>query len=274
MSRWLFTALVMFSLDSYVAAQTPEQEVMTAVQARVDAGRKGDSGAQAKRVSDDYAEVTVNGQLRDKKYAVSLAATPGMEIRDSTVRVFGDVGVVTGIQGEAPNLQGSRFTHVWHKRNSHWVNVFVQNTSIKPTLPPTNPVEASQITPTNWPRGTTQDERDVLKVQRGLNEAFAQKASAAYAQLTADTFVRINTDGNMISRGDFLKIVAGDADLQRVESNNSGFRFRIYGPIAMLSYVDKTLNSPPAGIRMTRVFVKQNGMWKQLVAQSTSVSQP
>ncbi len=77
----------------------------------------------------------------------------------------------------------------------------------------------------------------------------------------------------MISRGDFLKIVAGNPDLQRVESNNSGFRFRVYGSIAIVSYLDKALNGPPVGIRMTRVFVKQNGMWKQLVTQSTPIAQ-
>lgn len=77
----------------------------------------------------------------------------------------------------------------------------------------------------------------------------------------------------MISRGDFLKIVAGDPNLKRVESNNSGFRLRVHGPIAMVSTINKTLNCPPAGIRVTRVFVKQNSMWKQLVTRSTTVVQ-
>ncbi len=280
MSRWIFVALVL-AFSSSVVAQTSEQEVLAAERARVDARRKGDSVAHARFVSDDFAQVSANGQLRDKKYAVSLAATPALEILDSRVQVFGDVAVVTGIQrGTAPNAQDIRFTHVWRKQNGQWVNVFVQNTSIASTPPVNNPVTASQIAPTKWLRGDTQDERDVLRVQRGLNEAFAKQDFAAYSQLTADTFVRINVDGRMISRGDFLKIVAGTPDLervagtadsQRVESNNSGFRFRVYGPIAILSYIDKALNGPPGGIRMTRVFVKQDGKWKGLVTQSSTV---
>ena len=124
--------------------------------------------------------------------------------------------------------------------------------------------------PTKWPEGKTQDERDVLRAQRTLNELYAKKDAAGYAQLTADTFVRL-TNG-IATRAEFLKAVAGTPDVTRVESNNSDFHFQSYGTIAVLAYIDKAFGGPRQGLRMTRTFVKQNGAWKQLVTQFTPIT--
>jgi hypothetical protein len=61
-------------------------------------------------------------------------------------------------------------------------------------------------------------------------------------------------------------------DVKRVESNNSDFHFRSYGPIAALAYIDKAVGGPTQGLRMTRIFVKQNGAWKQPVTQFTPIT--
>jgi hypothetical protein len=277
MSRWLFVALVVFSAGSGVFAQGVEQEIMKAEQARIEARRKADSAAHARFVSDDYVHITTGGQVQDKKYAISLPASPKMDIRDLKTQVFGDVAVVTGIQtGTGASLQDARFTHIWQKQKGAWVNVFVQNTPILTAKPPANPPPAAtgpSPAPTKWPEGKTQEERDVLKTQRALNELYARKDAAAYERLTADTFVRINANGTMPARSDFLKAVTATPDLKRVESNNSDFQFRSYGPVAILTYIDKAMGAPPAGFRMTRVFVKQDGTWKQLVTQFTPVAQ-
>jgi hypothetical protein len=276
MSRWLFAvAVVALSFDSGLVAQTPEQDVLKAEQARVDARRKGDSVAHAKIVSDDFAQVSQDGQLYDKKYAVSLAASPGFDMRDSKAQVFGDVAIVTGIQGGTPpNGQNARFTHVWRKQNGQWINVFVQNTTIPPA-PPANSntpqTPAAKVAPTTWPDVKTQDERDLLAVQRGLNQAFAKKDVASYSKFTADSFVRVDNEGQSIPRAEFLKVVADTSGPPREESNNSDMRIRIYGPISVVTYVDKTAASLPKGTRMTRVFVKENAAWKQLVTQGTTI---
>jgi hypothetical protein len=280
MSRWLFVALVLFSAGPRIFAQAVEQEIAKAEHARVDARRKADSAAHARFVSADYLHVTAGGQLRDRTYAISLPASPKMDVRDLNTQVFGDVAVVTGIQsgtGAGGTVQDARFTHIWQKQKGAWVNVFVQNTPILTAKPPANPAPASTASspaPTKWPEGKTQDEGDVLKTQRSLNELYARKDAAAYERLTANTFVRINANGTMTARGDFLKAVAGTPELKRVESNNSDFQFRSYGPVAMLTYIDKAMGAPAAGFRMTRVFVKQDGAWKQLVTQFTPLAQP
>ncbi len=210
--------------------------------------------------------------MLDRKAAVSLAAAPKMSISGLKTEIFGDVAVVTGIQSAAPTGD-SRFTHIWRKQNGQWLNVFVQNTPVAKSAAASNSDAAStvKIPPTNWPQGKTQDEQDVLKAQQQLNEAFAKKDAAAYAQLTADKFVRVGVDGSTASKAEFLTAVAASPAVQRQVSNNSDIRVRVYGPIAVVSYLDKNIGSP-AGNRMSRVFTKQGGAWKQLLGQSTPIA--
>jgi ketosteroid isomerase-like protein len=270
MPHWLRVALVFVAFGTGVAAQMAEQEVAKAEQARIEGRRKADSAVLARFSSDDILIVGPSGQLIDKKGATALPAVPKINTREVKTQIFGDVAVVTGIQaGVGPNGdQEQRFTRVWRKQNGQWTNAFGQVTLITPTGAPNDPATANkQVQPTKWPEGKTQDERDVLRTQRMLNELYAKKDAAGYAQLTADTFIRI-TNG-AATRTEFLKAVAGTPDLKRVESNNSDFHFRSYGPIAVLAYIDKAVGAPPQGFRMTRIYVKQNGARKQLVTQYT-----
>ena len=41
-----------------------------------------------------------------------------------------------------------------------------------------------------------------------------------------------------------------------------------------MTIVDKTGANASPGTRMTRIFVKQGGTWKQLVTQLTAIQQP
>jgi hypothetical protein len=272
MSRWLLTALVVVSFAAVVVAQTPEQEVLKAEQVRVDARHKADAAAHAKIVSDDFLQVSSDGRVLDKKSAVSLAAAPKMSISGVKTEISGDVAVVTGMQSAAP-AGDSRFTHIWHKQNGQWMNVFVQNTPITKPATASNAAAAStaKIPPTNWPQGKTQDEQALLKAQQQLNEAFARQDAGAYAQLTADNFVRIGADGSATPRAEFLKAISASPDVQRQVSNNSDIRIRVYGPIAVVSYLDKNIASA-SGSRMSRVYTKQGGAWKQLVGQTTPIA--
>jgi ketosteroid isomerase-like protein len=257
-----------------------DQEVMKAEQAKLDARRKGDSDAHGRVISDDFGQISTTGAVQDKKYATTRPAAAKLDARDHKVQVFGDVAIVTGTQsGLGATAQDSRFTHVWQKQNGQWVNVFVHTTPVLPSPVNTPPAASSAAAPaapapTNWPQGSTQDERDVLKVQRGLNEAFAKKDAATYGQMTADTFVRIVPNGSVLPRAEMLKTVTGTPDAKRVESNNTDFRYRAYGPVAVLTYIDKPAGAT-TGVRMTRIFAKQGGAWKQVVTQSTPiVAQP
>ena len=265
-------ALVLVSL-AVPTAQTAEQEVMKAEQVRLEARRKADSATLARLAPDDQLTVGPTGQLQDKKATAALAAVPKASAREVKAQVFGDVAVVNGIQagfGEKGDTE-QRFTRIWRKQGGQWLNVFGQVTRIVPAPPAPASAKSSPVTPTQWPEAKTDDERDVLRVQRALNEAFASKDPKGYSLHTADTFVRINPDGSLSSRAELLTGVAATPDVKRVVSNNSDLRVRFYGPVASITYVDRTPTGPPMGNRMTRVFVKQGTAWKQLVTQVTTI---
>jgi hypothetical protein len=136
MTRWLIAVSFVVVSGILVVAQSADQEVLKAEQARLDARRKGDAAAHTTLVSDDFLQVTNGGAVQDKKYAVSLAASPKMALRDLKTRLYGDVAVVNGVQtGSGPKGELSAlFTHIWLRRNGRWLNAFVHNTPISKSV--------------------------------------------------------------------------------------------------------------------------------------------
>jgi ketosteroid isomerase-like protein len=271
MLRAVVASFLVVVFVSMPAAQTAEQEVTKAEHARAAARQKADSAALLRIASDDQLTVGPLGQPQDNKATAALTAAPKLALGEIRTQLFGDVAVVTGTQsGLGDKFDGQqRFTRVWHRRNGQWINVFGQVTRIAPATPAAG--QTSKLGPTQWPEGKTQDERDVFRSQRALNEAYARKDAKTYAGLTTDSFTRIAGNGEVNSKAEFLKFVTATPDVTRVESNNAEFRLRIYGSIALLTYIDRTPTGSPAGTRMTRIFAKQDGTWKQLVTQLTSI---
>lgn len=257
-------------------AQTAEQQIVEVEQARVEARQKADSAALARLTGDDFTQILASGLMLQKKDVLALNSSPKIDVRDLQTRIFGDVAVVTGHQsGAGYTRQGSRFTHVWQRRNGQWVAVFMQNTPIVPvpTLPPptqgvTRPKK--KLPSTSWPNPANRDEQAVLEASRQLDEAFSRKDVAAYSALTAANWVRLNLDGTEGSREEFLKSVAGTAEQKRGTPSQSQFHVRVYGPIAILTY--RQHYAEGADHFRSRVFVNERGTWKQLISQVTPIA--
>jgi len=132
---------------------------------------------------------------------------------------------------------------------------------------PDVPPPAGPMTSTVWPTGQPPDERAILQTQRGLNETFAAYDAKAYEQLTAREFVRVTIDGSTMSRGEFMAVVGNRAGAPRRDPNHGEFRVRVYKSIATLVYFNRAADQQ----RVTRVFVREDGSWKQLHTQATRV---
>ena len=264
MLRSVVACLIVGSV-SMLSAQSAEQEVMKVEEARAVARQKADAATLLNLMPDDHLTVGPRGQVQDRKATAALAAAPKLALADVRAQVFGDVAVVTGRQGT--EMQ-QRFTRVWQRRNGQWTNVFGQVTQIAPAAAGQ---KAASVPPTQWPEGKTPDERDVIRAMRDITAAFTKKDPTAYAALTADGYLRITASGETNTKADFLKTVAATPDTKRTESSHSDFRLRTYGPIAVVTIVDKTTANASPGTRMTRIFVKEGGAWKQLVTQLTAI---
>jgi hypothetical protein len=266
-------ALLFFSVVS-AAAQT-QQEVMKAEQTRLEARRKADSATLARLSSDDLLIVGPSGQLIDKKGASALSAVPNISQRDGKTEMFGDVAVVTGVQAGvgASGDQAQRFTRIWQRRNGEWQQVFGQVTVIDASQPSPG-TTLKQVQQTVWPKGSNADQTVVIDTLRRLDEAYAKKDAATYGRLTSGKYARIGPGGAAVSREDFLKEVAGTPDLKRDVPNLSEFRVRVYGPVAVVTWLNKSVNGSSTGTRRSRVFVKEDASWKQLVNHDTRVVMP
>ena len=233
-------------------SQDRQPEVLKAEQARLEARAATDSAAAARLMSSDFLQVDRLGHLLTKDEVLKNYGLGITSIRDTDVHVFDDVAVVTGI-GKGPKKE-LRFLHLWRRENRSWVATFVQNTIIDPT------VSGLELAASGWPDGATREERDVINAQRALAKAAAARDARMVHRLTAAGFVRVSAGGEVVG-----------SDLPKAPpatSKVSDCRLRVDGQVAFLLCRD---NAPS---RVTTVFVKQNGKWKQFVAQVTPLSTP
>jgi Domain of unknown function (DUF4440) len=100
-----------------------------------------------------------------------------------------------------------------------------------------------------------------------VNETFAAYDAKAYEQLTAREFERVTIDGATMLRGGFMAAAGDRAGAPSRDPNHSEFRVRVYDSIATLVYFNRAADQQ----RVTRVFVREEGTWKQRHTQATRV---
>jgi ketosteroid isomerase-like protein len=142
------TRAVLFGVLAMLAAapaysQSPnaaEQAVLKAYRALDQAQFKKDRAVMERLMADDYVYTHSNGAVNDK--AADIKETMSEDIKwtgtkddDVKVRMYGNVGVVTGqvtLTGSAKHYVAGtrRFTEIWVKRGGHWQNVGGQTTLV------------------------------------------------------------------------------------------------------------------------------------------------
>jgi ketosteroid isomerase-like protein len=143
MKRVLFVVLAGMLMSHGGAGQvagTVEQDLIKLDQALADAAVKKDRAMFERGYADDYVYTHSNGSVLNK--AQDIAETMSADIKwtsttqdDLKVRVYGDVGIVTGRQVLNGTAKGyvsgaRRFTDIFVKRNGRWQQVGGQTTLI------------------------------------------------------------------------------------------------------------------------------------------------
>jgi hypothetical protein len=248
--------LCLLSLAVTAAAAMPA-DIAQVERQLAEARTSQNAGALRRLLAADYFQIGADGKTATTPS--SLPASP--TVTGAEAQALGDSVIVTGIEhsGEA-----TRFVRVWHRDHSAWRLVLAHFTPIGSRSSGSR--STSPLPPTVWPKDSDAERAAILTAQRTLNETFAQRDVKTYAALTADSFVRITTDGRVIGRDDFMRDVAA-AGPPRQDPNHSDFRVKLYGAFATLCYLNQAADTQ----RVTRVFVKQQGQWRQLLTQATVV---
>jgi len=251
-------ALTLCLLSVGVAAALPIPADIGEVERQLAEARASqNAGALRRLLAGDYFQIGADG-----KTATTASPLPSPPtVTEAEAQALGDTVIVTGIEKSGESM---RFVRVWHRDNSTWRLVLAHFTPIG--SPPAGRRSTSSLTPTAWPQDSDADRAAILAAQRTLNETFAQRDVTTYAALTADNFVRITTDGRVIVRDDFMRDVAAPGPA-RQDPNHSDFRVKVYGAFATLCYLNRAADTQ----RVTRLFVKQRGQWRQLLTQATVV---
>jgi hypothetical protein len=257
---------------SAVFAQASKDTIIEREHARAEANHTG-KGREA-LYRPDYFAIDRNGVVSGYADIVKSGADPKYRLEEPfNVQVYGNVALVTGIQqaGAAPGP--SRFLRVWVREGNAWKIASFHGTSI---LQGSAPAAVSRPAPPRTPLPKLSGESaEVLKAQEAITTSFATVEVKTYERYTAPEFVRVNYEGALLSRAEFLKTVSDNQ--KSVPAGNEDIRIRIYGDVAVETYRNITfLRDGTAGPpeRITRVFVKRGGMWQQAIKQFTRIAQP
>ncbi|MBC8028154.1 MAG: nuclear transport factor 2 family protein [Steroidobacteraceae bacterium] len=107
-------------------------------QQRIDAGLRKDVAALEATTADDYLQIDMAGNVRDKATQMKRIASSEVKMVSNTlddlvVRVYGETAVVTGRATAVGTIRGEpypriRFTRVYVKQGATWKVVLFQQT--------------------------------------------------------------------------------------------------------------------------------------------------
>jgi ketosteroid isomerase-like protein len=107
-------------------------------QQRIDAGLRKDVAALEATTADDYLQLDMNGNVRDKvtqmkRIGSSEVTMDSNTLDDVVVRVYGETAVVTGRATAVGTIRGEpypriRYTRVYVKQGTTWKVVLYQQT--------------------------------------------------------------------------------------------------------------------------------------------------
>lgn len=117
-------------------------------------------------------------------------------------------------------------------------------------------------------------DREVLKLDQTLMDAFLKKDRATFEPLLAGDYVYIHSNGTMTNRTEEIAQTMS-ADVKWTASKLSNLKVRIYGDAAVVTGVLTHTGSAKGyvgGARLiTHLWVKRNGRWQNVGGQSTVV---
>ena len=118
-----------------VAQSQDERQIRAAEEAMGKAIGEGDVAAYDKLAADDFEFITGAGTIVKKSDRLALlkkGPTPGFASTPDSIRLYGDVAVVTGRQGIGGAV---RYTRVWVRQKSVWRAVATQAVAIAKPKP-------------------------------------------------------------------------------------------------------------------------------------------
>lgn len=119
------------------------------------------------------------------------------------------------------------------------------------------------------------EEREIVKVQDALIDAFINSDVETMARILADDFSFIDDDGVVLNKRQLIDFLRSGED-RVISYRRQDDRVRFYNNVAILSYccrIDETVKGRDVSgdFRVTRIFVKRRGRWQIVGGQDTPI---
>ena len=118
-------------------ASAPRDELIRVERSWVAALERRDASAVGAILADDFVDISYRGEKRNRRQALEGLSSPSraettQQLSDLDVRVYGSVGIVTGVNtvtGRSPDFSVRvKFTDVFVRRGGGWKAVSAQET--------------------------------------------------------------------------------------------------------------------------------------------------
>jgi ketosteroid isomerase-like protein len=118
-------------------------------------------------------------------------------------------------------------------------------------------------------------EAEVVRAQDELIRAYIKRDIAAMDGILADNVSFIDDDGIMLDKRQVIDFFRSGDDIITSYKREED-KIRLFGSVAVMTYkarIHETYKSHEVGgtFRMTRVYAKQDGRWRLIAAQDTSI---
>lgn len=136
------TILCLLGAGAAVAADSGDPATVALIRKldaeRIDAGLRKDVAAIDAATAEDYVQIDMSGNIRDKATQMKRLGSSEVNMTSNTldevaIRVYGDTAVVTGRATAVGTIRGEpypriRFTRIYVKRDGTWKVVLYQQT--------------------------------------------------------------------------------------------------------------------------------------------------
>jgi ketosteroid isomerase-like protein len=276
---FVFAATVVFAQMPASQSSGGDEQLRAAHQQLLQAAQQRDRDAINRLAADDLTWVTPTGKVAGKAEMLDAIPTAPHEVTIDETRTFGKIALVTGVASFEDGRQ-LRFLQEWVNQDGQWRVMAHEGTLIGSSSPTATGTSGEMSTSAMSgraasstkagrnvaPRLNSDDERAVWKAQVDLRDAFLKADSAAYGKLTTDDYIRVTVDGQQQGKAEFLRTVAQNAGKSKGHLEMSDVQLAVNGDTArVVAVISGTLpgGEPQPPERITRIFVKQDGRWKQ-----------